>query len=387
MGIQSFVPASGGGMPGASYIASIQMTTYNRSWAQAGGPGKYALVSSKLSNGYAYFIAGGTTTGVPLGNIIDLPNGFTQIDIVAPKDDYIMLYKVAVKTTTEFANPFANFSSFPSQITTSGNFVLPNNALPLVNIMVVGGGGGGGRHGGGGGGGGGIVKLTAYQAVGTTSVTIGSGGRAQHRSGYDGWGAAGGSTYFGNVYALGGGGGAMHGHGANNHPAGTPVVANGGGGGSHNNEAGNRAGGTGTVQTASTGLGTAGAPVYVGGFSGGTAAINTHGQGGGGGGAGGAGGSTSGDHNGVANGGVGHASDIAGVNTHYSVGGSGGVHGTSGSRGPGLKFPTVNWVNTGTGMGGFGGAADGTQGGSDTGDPARGWDGGNGTVIVRYYIP
>lgn len=356
MGIQSFVPSSGGGMPGASFIASVQMVTYNRSWAQVGGPGDYALVSSKLSNGYAYFVSGGVTTGVPLGNIINLPNGFTRIDIVAPKDDYIMLYKVATKTTTEFANPFAAFSSFPSIITASGNFVLPNNALPLVNVQVVGAGGSGGHHGGGGGGGGGIVKLTAYQAVGTTSVTVGSGGQGDRSNG--------GTSYFGNVYALGGGG--AGGHGDNQHGSGAnygAVVANGGGAGSHSPS---NTGGTGTVQTTSTGLGIAGTPTYLGGHRGGnySGGANWNYVGAGGGGAAGNGGdrSSSTDTN---SGGPGHVSDISGTNVTYSVGGGGASHS------PGRDGNTSNTYGSGGG---------GYHTSSNT--PGR-----TGAVIVRYYIP
>jgi hypothetical protein len=369
-----------------TFVASVHMETYNRSWTQGGIPGYYALYSTNQENGYAYFV-GATTTGAPLNRLVNITHSFTRIDIIAPVNDMISLYKAKVKSTTEFANPFAAFASFPSIITASGNFVLPNNALPLVNVMLVGAGGGGGRHGGGGGGGGGVVKLTAYQAVGTTSVTIPAGGLAHHRGLSEQFGSPGNRTYFGNVYALGGQGGAQHGHGANNNPFTSIPVANGGGGGGHNSDTGGCAGGSGTVQTSTTGLGTSGSPVYHGGFSGGSGNSNSHGQGGGGGGAGGNGLNGNASHSGYANGGGGHSSDIAGTTTFYSVGASGGVHGTTGSRGPGLNFPPTNWVNGGIGMGGFGGAGDQTQNGGSTSNDTRGWDGGPGSVIVRYYIP
>jgi len=372
MGIQSFVPSSGGGMPGASFIAAIQMTTYNRSWAQVGGPGDYVLVSSKLSNGYAYFIQGGSTQGVPLGNIINLPNGFTNINVVAPKDDYIMLYKVATKTTTTFSNPFANFSSFPSTITSSGNFVLPNNALPLVNVLVAGGGGGSYHHSGGGGGGN-VITLTAYQAVGTTSVTIGG---ASSR------GSKAGDTYFGNVYAIGGGGtsGSDNGPGING--------GNGGGGANHGNN-NYYVGGTGTSQSSSTGLGTAGTPQFGGGYSGGyshgTGSLGGGGHvGGGGGGAGGAGANRPSNQRYGVLGGAGFPSDISGSTMHYGAGGGGSDHNTN-SNGGGSRPD-----------GGSGGVADGSyahsystisygSGGNSTyngTNPAQ-----TGAVIVRYYIP
>jgi len=215
----------GGGQANMTYVASIHMNTYNRSWAQGGTPGFYAMYSTNQENGYAYFVGTGTTTGVALNRLANISHSFTRIDVIAPQNDMVSLYKAKVKSTTEFSNPFANFSSFPSTITSSGNFVLPNNALPLVNILLTAGGGAGGYHGGGGGGGAGVVKLTAFQAVGTTAVTIGGGG--------GGGGAnrnSGGRTFFGNVYAIGGGGGGHYdndGAGSNTDGA---VVANGGGG-------------------------------------------------------------------------------------------------------------------------------------------------------------
>jgi len=361
------------------------MQTYNRSWAQGGTPGYYAMYSTNQENGYVYFVGSGTTTGAPLNRLTNITHAFTRIDVVAPVNDMISLYKAKVKATTEFANALASFASFPSVISSSGNFVLPNNALPLVNVMLHGGGGGGGRHAGGGGAGAGIVKLTAYQAVGTTSVTVGGGGGGQHRSASNEWGGSGSATFFGNVYALGGGGGAPHAQTANNSPF-TPSSghANGGGGGSHN---GAGSGGSGTTQTSTTGLGTTGSPVYFGGNAGGAGRGGTHEQAGGGAGAGGPGGQGGGTHAGVANGGIGHSSDITGTTQHYCVGGSGGVHGTSGTRGPGLNFPTSGWANIVRGNGGFGGAGDTAQSGTDGGNDTRGYDGGPGAVIVRYYIP
>lgn len=364
MGIQSFVPSSGGGMPGANFIASIQMTTYNRSWSQVGGPGDYVLVSNKLSNGYAYFIKNGVTQGVPLGNIVNLPNGFSTINIVAPKDDYIMLYKVATKSTTVFDNPFGAFSSFPSVITSSGNFVLPNNALPLVNVVVCGAGGSAGRghtsHGGGGGGaGGGVVKLTAYQAVGTTSVTIPSGPGGYRNNG--------GRAYFGNVYALGGGFGADHNGDSANYYQGSDVANFGGNGGY---QGGGHTQVVPTAQTASTGLGLSGSPVFYGGNHGGRGpgGSNGHYRGGGGGGAGGNGGNGSYDSGG--DGGAGHISDITGTTSSFGAGGQ--SHGAHGSGG------TAGWN-------GYSAYGHGSHAHSGTNHDGSG--SGSGVVVVRYYIP
>ena len=350
----------GGGQANMTFVASVHMQTYNRSWAQGGTPGYYALYSTNQENGYAYFV-GGTTTGVALNKLANITHSFTRIDIIAPQNDMVSLYKAKVKSTTEFANPFNAFSSFGSPITSSGNFVLPNNALPLVNAMIVGDDGEGGRHDDDKGAGSNIVKLTAFQAVGTTGVTIGGAG------GYNA-NASGGDTYFGNVYAMGGGFGANHGG-----TGGTK--GNGGGGGGHSNGGGN--GGSGTTQTALTGLGNTGSPALFGGFNGARASGGE--PGGGGAGAGGSASANISTHS--RSGGSGHSSDISGSTQHYSVGGGGGSHSsTPGSHGG------ANWSRGYYGMGGHGGSGD--SGGYDPGSTnSGGSEGGAGIVIVRYYIP
>jgi len=344
MGIQAFVPSSGGGTPGFDYIASIRMNTYNRSWPQPGASGNYVVTTNTGNPGYAYFV-GATTTGTPLNKVINVTHSFTRIDIVAPSGDYVSLHKVAVKTTTEFLNPFAAFASFPSIISSSGNFVLPTSALPLVSALVVGGGGGGGdNHAGGGAGGGGIIKLTGYQAVGTTAVTIGGGG---------GTNSNGGTTYFGNVFALGGG------MGAPGNWSGTPTSgANGGGGGGYRY---NSAGGGHISLTPGIGTQTGTATTHGGhnGANGGfhTGSNSWHNAASGGGGAGGAGTSTDGYSPG-------------GANYIYGAGGPGGSH--SPDRGLGSHSVHGNYGNGGHG------AHNGNYG--NTGGQ------GQGVVIVRYYI-
>ena len=353
----------GGGQANMTFVASVHMQTYNRSWAQGGTAGYYALYSTNQENGYAYFV-GATTTGVALNRLANITHSFTRIDIIAPVNDMISLYKGKVKATSVFNNPFAAFSSFPSIISSSGNFVLPNNALPLVNILLTGGGGGSGRghtsHGGGGGGAGaGVVKLTAYQAVGTTSITIGAGGGTRSN---------GSKTFFGNVYALGGGyGGDHNGDGADYYQGND--VANFGGNGGYNG--GSHTAPTPTAQTATTGLGTSGSPVYHGGFHGGRGpgSNDGHNRGGGGGGAGGNG--DNGGNNSGANGGLGHISDIAGNNYSYGPGAQG--HGAHGSGG------TSGWDRSGLSPYGHGAHP---NGGTNSGN-----GGGSGVVVVRYYIP
>jgi hypothetical protein len=366
------VPASGGGggQANMTYVASVHMSTYNRSWAQGGTAGYYSMFSANQENGYVYFV-GSTTTGGPLNRLINVTHSFTSINVIAPTNDMVSLYKAKVKSTTEFPNPFAQFASFPSIIQSSGNFVLPNNALPLVNLVVAGGGGGGGgsyhnEAAAGGGGGGGVVKLTAYQAVGTTAISIGGGAGSQ---GHDnGHGHIGGRTYFGNVYALGGGGGQRRDGGSA--VLSNPTVetgANGGGAGAHHA----RSGSLGFTQTTELGLGSSGTPIYYGGNKGGNSTHddgNRHNRGGGGGGAAEAG--ANGAYQSGGNGGRGHVSDITGSQANFGSGGRSYSHnGGAGTSGWDLAGGTTY-------------AHGGNSAANGSGDT-----GGTGVVVVRYYIP
>ena len=96
--------AGGGGAGALNYVASVHMSTFNRSWAQAGVAGNYGIYSQNQENGYAYFVGTGTTTGVSLNRMINVSHSFTRIDIIAPQNDIISLYKVKVKATSAFNN-------------------------------------------------------------------------------------------------------------------------------------------------------------------------------------------------------------------------------------------------------------------------------------------
>ena len=369
------LPAVGGGgsQPNMTYVGSVHMSTYNRSWAQAGPAGYYAMYSSNQETGYVYYVGSGTSTGVPMNRVANVSHAFTRIDIIGSSNDMVNLYKAKIKATTSYANPFNadpsinksalsadaivsyfqfGRSSFPLTHNSSTTFTLPNTATPLINLLVVGGGGGGGNtHCGAGGGGGGVVKLTGFApAIGTT-ITIGQG--SSHQS-------QGGTTYFGNVYALGGGFGGDHSYGPGN-------GANGGGGPGHRSTSG---AGAGITQTAGTGLGTDGSPSYHGGNAGGTSAgaDTQQSAGGGGGGAGAVGGA--GNTSNFGTGGAGHASDLSGISSYYSHGGSGGRanNNTPATAGDSyIQYP---------GSGGRGAAYQGSfyQNGA------------NGVVIARYFI-
>ena len=365
MGIQSFTPSGGGGTPGFDYIASIRMETYNRSWAQAGAAGNYVMDCNSKGSGYVYFVGTNATTGGYLNKVVNVPHAFISINIVAPAGDYISLSKVATKQTTAFTNPFASFTQVPAIINASGNFILPNVAMPIADVLIVGGGGSagaghGGAHGGGGGGGGGnVISLSGVPVAGATGVTVGSGGSA---TGTNSSGYTGGSSYFGNVYALGGGGGGSW----NTRSAASNTGGNGGGAGVDGT------GASGITQTSTTGLGSLYSPVFSGGYSGGNGGPGT-GQGKrGGGGGGAAGNGTAGGDGSGGNAGAGYSSSITGSAQNYGQGGAG-------------ADPNNNLGSFAT-NGFFGAGGQGCTNGHSNGSGQIGSPGNSGVVIVRYYL-
>jgi hypothetical protein len=358
MGIQSFTPSSGGGVPGMSYIASIFMETYARSWVQGGTAGYYMMGSQNNSTGYVYFI-GGTTTGGPLGQTLYVSHSFTSIQVVASKNDLVSLYKAAAKTTTDLANPGlkyadwlynSKYTAYTVKFATSGSWTLPSVGLPLIDVNVIAGGGGASHHAGGGGAGG-VVSLSYYpvSSNGVHNYTVGLGGYSTA--------AGGNSTFNTSIIALGGAGG------SNNNQNGQSGGS--GSGASRQSASGNYSGGAAT-QTAPTisapttalGLGHRG-----GNISGGSSS-NHFGAGGGG--AAGQGIDTSSPN--PTAGGAGHLSSIDFL--YYGAGGSGSNHDTQ-------KDAFNGGVPIAQGHGNPG------QGGSS------GWNsyssGQNGLVIVRYY--
>jgi microcystin-dependent protein len=225
---------------------------------------------------------------------------------------------------------------------TIGTSTLTVTTGGFVNVLIVAGGGGGGGgtnggHNGGGGGAGGLIYRENVQISSNVTVVVGGGGPGS--TGAAGTvGGTGGNSSFGLITALGGGGGGPT-------LAGNASSGGSGGGGSRDNV--NNQGALGNQQTAT----------YVGyGNRGGNTGTNTNP--GGGGGAGGEG--QNGNSGSI--GGPGMIFDITGTPTVYARGGNGNS----------TYLPTI----PGTGNGGDGGNGAGTNGRS----------GASGVVLVRYRI-
>ncbi|NTW32438.1 MAG: hypothetical protein HGB12_07415 [Bacteroidetes bacterium] len=262
--------------------------------------------------------------------------------------------------------------------TSSGTFT-PTNGYGDIEILLVAGGGGGGARYGGGGGAGGLIYYGAespragfsYSVTNTPyTVTVGSGGAGGTMAGANANtpGQNGANTVFGNLTAIGGGGGCS---------AELISVLNGGSGGGGGNDVTPGTGTSGQGNDGGTGHGNTGTYPY---------------KGGGGGGAG-ADGQDSDSNNGYGgDGGIGLAYSISGTSIYYAGGGGGGAHNpysgksySSGGLGGGGK--SANYGSKGAGTagtpntGGGGGSASTDTGGDSS---TVGAAGGSGIVIIRY---
>jgi hypothetical protein len=234
--------------------------------------------------------------------------------------------------------------------TSSGTFIVTAGLNTVEVAVVAGGGAGGGDASGatfyaGGGGAGGVVYHPSYLVTsGSYTVTVGAGGTPNALS--NGWGGNGGNSVFGNITALGGGGGAR-GNGDNTSPVYTGLSGGSGGGGGSN-------GGVGGSPFTPLGNG----------ISYGGRGFNSSGIGGGGGGATSAGGTVAGPG--------GNGIHLFTTGSKYAGGGGAGVF--SGN-------PTAN---AGTDGGGNGGYWNGSNSDNSGGLPGTANRGGSGIVIVRY---
>lgn len=241
--------------------------------------------------------------------------------------------------------------------TSSGNFI---NSIDLTvdSLVVAGGGGGGGTQSGGGGGGGVIYNSSRSVTSGTYAVAVGAGGVGT--LGSDVPGLNGGNSAFDGTTSIGGGGGGVYSTGG----AGT--------GGS---------GGGGAAQSGIVNGDGIDGQGYDGGL--GSALLNFGAGGGGGAGSEGASGTTSvgGD------GGIGYrvepGASISGTSTYYAGGGGGSVF-TSGTPGAGVDGGGNGQLYS---VGNPTDGVDNIGGGGGGGFDAKGGDGGDGVVIIRYLTP
>jgi hypothetical protein len=354
--------------------ASLSTTAYTRVWATFSwtGTGTVSIVMP----------------GYDAGNGVIADYYGPQIELASTMGPYVNTQGAGTPVPT-------NVNGFRTHTyTTTGISGFSPAVSGTVEVLVIGGGGGGGGdQAGGGGGAGGLVYRTDYPVIAGQqyTVTVGSGGTGNNTRGsnYDSYstGTSGGNSQFGNIIAIGGGGGAsmiVSSPSANSYAAGV----NGGSGGGA------------SVWQASTNFGRGGASVNGQGHKGGDSYQNSNGHsGGGGGGAGGVGGqgglylnNTGGDGG---FGGRGLVIAISGAPTYYAGGGGGGCFyanaglggdggggggssGTSNNAGPGQGGGS-------SGSGGAGGAAAAnTGGGGGGGGNGLGGAGGSGIVIVRY---
>jgi hypothetical protein len=243
----------------------------------------------------------------------------------------------------------------------------PSNAPKYLEYLVVAGGGAGGNSvntggGSGGGGAGGLLQGLLPIVLGQSyTVTVGSGGTGSTANASGGNGS---NSVFGNITAIGGGGGAT------NYGTSAGVAGTGGSGG----------GGSVLYNGYPINVGSSGTSGQ--GNAGGNAATSSTGtqSGGGGGGAGTIGLSGSTTYGG--NGGAGIASSISGAVTTYA--GGGGCSGRT-SVGPGTGGAGgggAGGLETGTGTAGSSNSGGGGGGSCDSGH--AGANGGSGIVIVRY---
>ena len=276
-------------------------------------------------------------------------------DIVGPGTSGV--YKLEDRQSTTATDDQSIITSF----TTVGSTTWTAPAdVTSVEVLVVAGGGGGGSQYGGGGGAGGLLYNTSYPVVpGTTyPIAVGAGGTSG-----SGKGQRGVNSQFGNLIAIGGGGGGFHGE--NGGVTQDGLLGGSGGGGSIGGSGGNPA-------TGRPGAGTPGQ-----GFPGGTGYHNLYGGAyptGGGGGASGAGRDAQSTTCGA--GGNGLRFSISGTATFYAGGGGGGTQGSA-SSGAG-----------GAGGGGAGSNSTATAGTANTGGGggggATGGAGGSGIVIIKF---
>jgi len=303
---------------------------------------------------------------------------FTSASSVTKKYNYKPGHHLKIERI-KFVN--TNFFDPNIKITLKKNYTeYPNltfNENELFDILVVGGGGGGGYNAGGGGGAGGLVygSNIILDHTNVHNIKVGKGGIVEVSS------TNGSDTTFGNIIAMGGGGGVDN-YGVGN------IGGSGGGSSAGDTATANSVGGS----KAQIDKFIIGDKILIGygndGGIGRTEELGGSRRSAGGGGGAGSSGKTSGnyetddgqssriDYGG--DGGVGRQYDITGIDIYYAGGGGGGIYNSSVSGTPG---------NGGLGGGGNGGQpnSSGTDGvdGTGSGGGGNGGNGGSGIVILK----
>jgi hypothetical protein len=370
-GVQASIVNCGNGwyrcIASYQYIAGQAGTDYFWLWCISSGTATGAATSTSGSLLYSWGAQAELNTGSFIGATSFIP---TVASTVTRSQDNVGPVGSGMYTLAQIENQTAIDGQATVQTFTSTGssfWTCPDDVTSVEVLVVAGGGGGGGgtNYDGGGGGAGGLLYNTSYPVTpGTTyPIFVGSGGVGGTGSGaLTNRGGSGTNSQFGNLIAIGGGGGGS-GIVANTYQLGAP---GGSGGGSAFNS-----GGTNPAPGAGGAVGQ--------GNPGGAGAITATWSGGGGGGAGGVGLAAVGNVR-AGNGGPGIYLNISGTSVAYAGGGGGGsetaVAGTGGIGGGGNgQFNGSTAAVAGTnGLGGGGGGGYAAVGGA----------GGSGIVIVKY---
>lgn len=374
------------GVTGRIETGTLNLTEYNSVSSPSAGKGTYYAKDDgkpyyKNSAGTDYSLAPQDVSGYAKLDGTNQPfTGDLDISKVAPEyrltdTEYTRLTRVAASNEAHLYNRVAVIGgdgtggtithsagkTIHTFTATGSDTFVPPAGLTTVEVLVVAGGGGGAVLGGGGGGGG-VVYHASKTISGSQSITVGVGGTSAGNT--PGTRAGnGGNSVFGDITAVGGGGGASQNYAGNG--------ADGGSGG------GTMPGTAGVSTQGNSGGGTG----Y--GHAGGLGIPSAATSGGGGGGAGAVGSAgLFGPSRGGA-GGAGMAFSISGASVTYAGGGGGGAQsGTGGAAGAGGggggSGSSANGGNGTDGLGGGGGST------GYAGAYGNGGTGGSGVVIVSY---
>jgi hypothetical protein len=359
-------------------------TVYFKAWPSSGAEGGAGTVTKTVGS----VLAG--STYVSLSPVVGGLSFDTTYDWKVWAENSSGTSSVATGTLSTHSTSLAATATGATETTLSGGlyriftfaengtFTVPSGKTGFAKILVVGGGGAGGFGGGGGGGAGGVVySPEAYLTSGTYAVTVGVGGTAPTTYGSN---AAnrGGSSSFGDLVSVSGGGAG-------------PNPARAGNNAYDGNVSGGSSAGTFSLKYSVSGIdgqGNAGGNGHN--ASTATQVNGSYGTSGGGGGASSPGGDGSLSAGGA--GGDGLACAITGETLYYGAGGGGSIYylasgtgGAGGQGGGGAGGSVTSEAEERNGSAGtFYGAGGGSGALNSSGQGGAGGAGYQGVVIVRY---